>query len=183
MSHRNPLSIGFQLRRRAQHFTTILYKQRFYANNTYQCRTHINVAHISISQAYHFIAICYQSDHSIPLLYKTLFLRNIISTSVSRHTDNTRALRPLPQYCLFVTARLAVQLNGIVQNHSTCRFVVTTQLHFHQVINHNACCRKGIFKNCCSQFISFNLYIGILRVMDILQSCAQPQDYFRCRQP
>lgn len=46
MSHRNPLSIGFQLRRRAQHFTTILYKQRFYANNTYQCRTHINIASI-----------------------------------------------------------------------------------------------------------------------------------------
>lgn len=117
---------------------------------------HINAAHTSISQAYHFIAIYYQSDQSIPLLYKTLFLRNIISTSVSRHTDNTRALYPSHNTACFVTARLAVQLNGIIQNHSTCRFVVTTQLHFHQVINHNACCRKGIFKNCCSQFIPFD---------------------------
>lgn len=91
---------------------------------------HINVAHISISQAYYFIAIYYQSDHSIPLLYKTLFLRNIISTSVSRHTDNTQALHFCHNTACFVTARLAVQLNGIVQNHSTCRFVVTTQLHF-----------------------------------------------------
>ncbi len=143
---------------------------------------HINAAHITISKAYHFIAICYQSDHSIPLLYKTLILHNIIPTSISRHTDNTRALYPCHNTACFVTARLAVQLNGIIQNHSTCRFVVTTQLHFHQVINHNACCRKGIFKNCCSQFMPFDLYIGILKVMDILQSCAQPQDYFRCHQ-
>lgn len=124
MSHRNPLSIGFQLRHRAQHCTTILYKHRFMPT------LHINVAHISISQAYYFIAIYYQSDHSIPLLYKTLFLRNIISTSVSRHTDNTQALHFCHNTACFVTARLAVQINGIVQNHSTCRFVVTTQLHF-----------------------------------------------------
>lgn len=124
MSHRNPLSIGFQLRHRAQHCTTILYKHRFMPT------LHINVAHISISQAYYFIAICYQSDHTIPLLYKTLIFSNIISTSISRHTDNTRALYPSHNTACFVTARLAVQLNVIVQNHSTCRFVVTTQLHF-----------------------------------------------------
>lgn len=39
---------------------------------------------------------------------------------------------------------------------------------FSKTVAHNSCC--------------LILYIGILRVMDILQSCAQPQDYFRCRQ-
>lgn len=151
--------------------TTLLCQQYISMSHTYQYRKHITSLQSTINPITRYYSYT-----------KNLTLRNIISTSVSRNTDNTRALRPLLQYCLFVTARLAVQLNGIIQNHSTCRFVVTTQLHFHQVINHNACCRKGIFKNCCSQFISFNLYIGILRVMDILQSCAQPQDYFRCHQ-
>lgn len=146
----------------------------FYTNtafmpHTYQCRTHINIASIS---PYCNLLLIRSLDTT---LIQNLILRNIISTSVSRHTDNTRALPPRHNTACFVTARLAVKLNRIIQNHSTCRFVVTTQLHFHQVINHNACCRNGIFKNCCSQFIPFDfiiLYIGILRVMDILKSCA-----------
>ena len=111
-------------------YTEIYTVLPFYTNTAFMPTLHINAAHTSISQAYYFIAIYYQSDHSIPLLYKTLIFSNIISTSVSRHTDNTRALYPSHNTACFVTARLAVQLNGIVQNHSTCRFVVTTQLHF-----------------------------------------------------
>lgn len=176
MLHRNPLSIGFQLRHRAQHCTTILYKHRFMPT------LHINVAHISISQAYYFIAICYQSDHSIPLLYKTLIFSNIISTSISRHTDNTRALYPSHNTACFVTARLAVQLNVIVQNHSTCRFVVTTQLHFPKPSTIMLVVAKVFSKTVVHNSYRLILYIGILKVMDILQSCAQPQGYFRCHQ-
>lgn len=141
---------------------------------------HINVAHISISQAYYFIAICYQSDHSIPLLYKTLIFSNIISTSISRHTDNTRALYPSHNTACFVTARLAVQLNVIVQNHSTCRFVVTTQLHFPKPSTIMLVVAKVFSKTVVHNSYRLILYIGILKVMDILQSCAQPQGYFRC---
>lgn len=103
----------------------------FYTITAFMPTLHINAAHISISQAYHFIAICYQSDHSIPFLYKNLISRNIISTSVSRHSDNTRALLPCCNTaCFFDAARLAVQLNGIVQNHSTCHYVATTHCIF-----------------------------------------------------
>lgn len=80
----------------------------FYTNTAFFPTLHINAAHITISKAYHFIAICYQSDHSIPVLYKTLIFSNIISTSISRHTDNTRALYPCHNTACFVTARLAV---------------------------------------------------------------------------
>lgn len=103
----------------------------FYTNTAFIPTLHVNAAHISISQAYHFIAIYYQSDHSIPFLYKTLiFLRNIIPISISRNTDNTRALRPCHNTACFVTARLAVQLSGIIQNHSTCHYVATTHCIF-----------------------------------------------------
>lgn len=140
-------------------------------SHTYQYRKHITSLQSTINPITRY-----------PSYTKLSFLATSFPRRFHATPTTLERCAPLPQYCLFVTARLAVQLNGIIQNHSTCRFFVTTQLHFHQVINHNACCRKGIFKNCCSQFISFNLYIGILRVMDILQSCAQPQDYFRCHQ-
>lgn len=108
----------------------------FYTNTAFMPTLHINAAHISISQAYHYIAIYYQSDHSIPLLYKTLILRNIIPISVSRHTDNTRALHPCHNTaCFFDTARLAVQLNRIIQNHSTCHYVATTHCIFHKSLS------------------------------------------------
>lgn len=104
----------------------------FYTNTAFMPKLHINAAHIhiSISQAYHHIAIYYSSDHSIPFLYKNLILRNIISTSVSRHTDNTQALHFCHNTACFVTARLAVQLNRIIQNHSTCHYVATTHCIF-----------------------------------------------------
>lgn len=124
MSRRNPLSIGFQLRHRAQHCATILYKHRFYAKTTYQCRTHINIA--SISPYCNLLSI-----RSLDTtLIQNLILHNIISTSISRHTDNTRALRPCHNTACFVIARLAVQLNRIIQNHSTCHYVATTHCIF-----------------------------------------------------
>lgn len=86
--------------------------------------------YISMPHTYHYIAIYYQSDHSIQFLYKNLILRNIISTSVSRHTDNTQALHVCHNTACFVTARLAFQLNRIIQNHSTCHYVATTHCIF-----------------------------------------------------
>lgn len=124
VSRCNPLSIGFQLRHRAQHCTTILYKHRFYANTTYQCRTHIDIASIS---PYCNLLLIRSLD---TVLIQNLILRNIISTSVSRHTDNTRALRSCHNTACFVTARLAVKLNRIIQNHSTCHYVATTHCIF-----------------------------------------------------
>lgn len=126
MSRRNPLSIGFQLRHRAQHCTTILYKHRFYAKTTYQCRTHTHINITSISPYCNLLFI--RSLDTV--LIQNLILRNIISTSVSRHTDNTRALRPCHNTACFVTARLAVKLNRIIQNHSTCHYVATTHCIF-----------------------------------------------------
>lgn len=140
-------------------------------SHTYRYRKHITSLQSTINPITRY-----------PLLYKTLIFSNIISTSVSRHTDNTRALYPSHNTACFVTARLAVQLNGIVQNHSTCHYVATTQLHFLKSSTITLVWRNGIFKNCCPQSIPFDLYIGILGVIDMLQSCAQPQDYFRCHQ-
>lgn len=93
-------------------------------HTTYQCRTHINIA--SISPYYNLLFI--RSLDTV--LIQNLILRNIISTSVSRHADNTRALRPCRNTACFVTARLAVQLNRIIQNHSTCHYVATTHCIF-----------------------------------------------------
>lgn len=90
---------------------------------------HINVAHISISQAYYFIAIYYQSDHSIPLLYKNLILRNIISTSISRHTDNTQALRPPPATILPVSSQLDLRFNSTELFKIIARAVLLSQLN------------------------------------------------------
>lgn len=89
---------------------------------------HINVAHISISQAYYFIAIYYQSDHSIPLLYKNLIFSNIISTSISRHTDNTQALRP-PATILPVSSQLDLRFNSTELFKIIARAVLLSQLN------------------------------------------------------
>ena len=148
MSHRNPLSIGFRLRHRVQHCTAILYKHAFMptlhinATRTYQCHTHISMPH-----AYHFIAICYQPDHSIPLLYKkSHFTQHHFHIDFTPHRQHSSVAPIHNTACFFVTARLAVQLNGIIQNYSTRHYVATTHCIFPQAINHNACCRNGIFK-------------------------------------
>lgn len=91
---------------------------------TYQCRTHINIASISL---YCNLLLIRSLD---TVLIQNLILRNIISTLVSRRTDNTRALHPCHNTACFVTARLAVKLNRIIQNHSTCHNVATTHCIF-----------------------------------------------------
>lgn len=58
--------------------------------HTYQYRKHITLLQSAINSITQY--------HSYT---KTLILRNIISALISRHTDNTRALCPMPQYCLF----------------------------------------------------------------------------------
>ena len=104
--------------------TPLLCQHRFYANTTYQCRTHIDIASISL----YCDLLSIRSLDTV--LIQNLILRNIISTSVSRHTDNTQALHPCHNTACFVTARLAVQLNRIIQNHSTCHNVATTHCIF-----------------------------------------------------
>ena len=144
----------------------------FYTNTAFMPH-YISMPHyILISQAYHFIAICYQSDHSIPFLYKNLILRNIISTSVSHHTDNTRVLRPCHNTACFVTARLAIQLNRIIQNHSTCHYVATTHCIFPKSSSITLVVATVFSKTVAHNSYRLILYIGILRVMDILKSCA-----------
>lgn len=61
---------------------------------------------------------------------KSHFTQHHFSTSVSRHTDNIRALHPCHNTACFVTARLAVQLNRIIQNHSMCHYVAITHCIF-----------------------------------------------------
>lgn len=99
--------------------TTLLCQHYISMSHTYQYRKHITSLQSTINPITRYYSYT-----------KNLTLRNIISTSVSRNNDNTQALRFCHNTACFVTARLAVQINGIVQNHSTCRFVVTTQLHF-----------------------------------------------------
>lgn len=167
MSRRNPLSIKFQLRHRAQHCTTILYKHRFYANTTYQCRTHINIASIS---PYCNLLLIRSLD---TVLIQNLILRNIISTSVSRHTDNTRALRPWHNTACSVTAQLAVQLNRIIQNHSSCHYVATTHCIFPKSSSITLVVTTVFSKTVAHNSFDFIiLYIDILNVMAILQKVA-----------
>ena len=96
----------------------------FYTNTAFMPKLHINAAHISL---YCNLLSIRSLDTT---LIQNLILRNIISTSVSRHTDNTQALHPCHNTACFVTARLAVQLNRIIQNHSTCHNVATTHCIF-----------------------------------------------------
>ncbi len=46
------------------------------------------------------------------------------------HRQHSSVAPPCHNTACFVTARLAVQLNGIVQNHSTCHYVATTHCIF-----------------------------------------------------
>lgn len=166
MSRRNPLSIEFQLRHRAQHYTTILHKHRFYANTTYQYRTLINIASIS---PYCNLLLIRSLD---TVLIQNLILRNIISTSVSRHTDNTQALHPCHNTACFVTARLAVQLNRIIQNHSMCHYVATTHCIFPKSSSITLVVATVFSKTVAHNSFRLILYIGILKVMAILQKVA-----------
>ena len=82
--------------------TALNTKYHFFTNTAFMPTLHVNAAHISISQAYHFIAICYQSDHSIQFLYKTLIFYATSSPYRFHATPTTlERCAPLPQYCLF----------------------------------------------------------------------------------
>lgn len=73
----------------------------FYTNNAFMPTLHINVAHISISQAYYFIAIYYQSDHSILLLYKkSHFTQHHFHVGFTQQRQHS-SVALLTQYCLF----------------------------------------------------------------------------------
>lgn len=84
----------------------------FYTNTAFMPKLHINAAHIhiSISQAYHYIAIYYQSDHSIPLLYKISFY----ATSFPRrfHATPTTLERCTPATILPVSSPLDLRFNS-----------------------------------------------------------------------
>lgn len=67
----------------------------FYTNNAFMPTIHINVAHISISQAYYFIAIYYQSDHSILLLYKkSHFTQHHFHVGFTQHRQHSSVAPP-----------------------------------------------------------------------------------------
>lgn len=70
--------------------TPLLCQQYISMSHTYQYRKHITSLQSTINPITRYYSYT-----------KNLTLRNIISTSVSRNTDYTRASRPLPQYCLF----------------------------------------------------------------------------------
>lgn len=96
-----------------------------YANTTYQCRTHIDIA--SILLHCNLLSI---RPLDTPLIQKSHFTQHHFHIDFTPHRQHSSVAPPCHNTACFVTARLAVQLNGIIQNHSTCRFVVTTQLHF-----------------------------------------------------
>lgn len=82
----------------------------FYTNTAFMPTLHINAAHISISQAYHHIAIYYSSDHSIPFLYKISFY----ATSFPRrfHATPTTLERCTPATILPVSSPLDLRFNS-----------------------------------------------------------------------
>ena len=73
-------------------------------HTTYQCRTHIDIASIS---PYCNLLLIRSLD---TVLIQNLILHNIISASVSRHTDNTRALCPC--HILPVSSSLDLRFNS-----------------------------------------------------------------------
>ena len=177
MLNRNPLSIGFQLRHRTQHCTIILYKHRFYSNTTYQCCTHINIASISL-----YCNLLSIRSFDTTLMQKSHFTQHHFHVDFTQHRQHSSVAPPAT--ILPASSPLDLRFNLTELFKIIARAVLLSQLNciFSWVINHNACCRNGIFKNCCSQFIPFDFIQRIFKVMDILQSCAQPQDYFRCCQ-
>lgn len=118
---------------------------------------HINIASISL-----YCNLLLIRSLDTPLI-QNLILRNIISTSVSRHTDNTRALRPCHNTACFVTARLAVQLNRIIQNHSTRHYVAITHCIFPKSSSITFVVATVFSKTVAHNSYRLILHIGILR--------------------
>ena len=94
VSHRNPLSIGFQLRHSAQHCTTILYKHRFYAAHISMPHTYQYCKHITILQSIINPITRYRS------YTKSHFTQHHFHVGFTPHRQHS-SVAPLPQYCLF----------------------------------------------------------------------------------
>lgn len=99
--------------------TPLLFQHYISMLHTYQYRKHITLLQSVINPI-----IRYHSYAKISF-YATSFPRRFHSTPTT-----LERCAPCHNTACFVTARLTVQLNGIIQNNSTCRFVVTTQLYF-----------------------------------------------------
>lgn len=98
----------------------------FYTNTAFMPTLHINAARISL----YCDLLSIRSLDTV--LIQNLILRNIIFPRRFHGTPTTLE-RCIPCHntsCFFVTARLAVQLNRIIQNHSTCHYVATTHCIF-----------------------------------------------------
>lgn len=100
--------------------TPLLCQHYMLMPHTYQYRKHIALLQSDINPITRYPSYTKLSFYATSSPYRFHATPTTLKRSVPYH--NT--------VCFFVTARLAVQLNVIVQNHSTCRFVVTTQLHF-----------------------------------------------------
>ena len=114
---------------------TAFMPHRFYANTAFMPTLHINAAHISILQAYHFIAICYQSDHSIPFLYKISFY----ATSFPRrfHATPTTLKRCTPATILPVSSPLDLRFNSTELFKIIARAIMLPQ-HIAFFLSHRA---------------------------------------------
>lgn len=88
---------------------------------------HVNAAHISISQAYHFIAIYYQSNHLIPFLYKNLILRNInFHVDFTPHRQHSSVAPPAT--ILPVSSQLDLRFNPTELFKTIARAIMLPQL-------------------------------------------------------
>ncbi len=157
------------------------------ATRTYQCHTHISMPHAHINatriyQCHTHITLLQSAINPItryPFYTKNLILRNIISTSISRHTDNTQALHPYIILPVF-SSQLDLRFNSTELFKIIARAIMLPQhIAFSPKPSTIMLVVATVFsKNRCSQFIPFVLYIGILKTMDRLRSCAQPQRFF-----
>lgn len=127
MSHRNPLSIGFQLRHRAQHCTTILYKHRFMPT------LHINVAHISMSHTYQYrkhITLLQSAINPITR-YPSYTKLSFYATSFPRrfHATPTTLKRCTSATILPVSSQLDLRFNSTELFKIIARAVLLSQLN------------------------------------------------------
>lgn len=146
MSHRNPLSIGFQLRHSAQHCTTILYKHRFYAAHISMPHTYQYCKHITILQSiinpitrYH----SYTKSHFTQHHFHVGFTPHRQHSSVAPPATILPVSSPLDLrlnstelFKIIARAVLLSQLNCISTKSSTIMLVVATV--FSKTVAHNS---------------------------------------------
>lgn len=102
--------------------------------------------YISISQAYYFIAIYYQSDHSILLLYKkSHFTQHHFHVGFTQHRLHSSVAPPAT--ILPVSSQLDLRFNSTELFKIIARAVLLSQLNcIFQAINHNACLAQLFLK-------------------------------------